>query len=255
VETQKVPPDFVPLMPTLFQYQRVLGFWQEIVGFQGKIYGPSGHSVAIIEGLRNSLIVAVVVTVLTLVIALPIAYAMARYKFRFKNALLFGILASRSYPPFAALIPFFVMYQAIGLLGTLQGLVLLHLSITIPIVIWIMAGLFAALPRFAEWEARLDGCTRFGAFLRVMVPMSASGIAATALIAFLTSWSEFPFAMVLTGGTEAGTLPPVIAGMFYQAFGEPGELAAAALIGIIPPLVLASIFQRRIRKLNLIGAI
>jgi len=242
-------------MPTFFQYQRVLGFWQEIIGYQGKVYGPSGHAIEIIAGLKNSLIVAVVVTVLTLLVALPVAYAMARYKFRYKNALLFGILASRSYPAFAALIPFFVMYQALGLLGTIPGLVLLHLSITIPLVVWIMVGLFAALPRFAEWEARLDGCSRFGAFWRVMVPMAASGIAAAALIAFVTSWSEFAFALVLTGGTDAQTLPPVIAGMFYQAFGEPGELAAAALLGIIPPLVLASIFQRRIRQLNMIGAI
>jgi multiple sugar transport system permease protein len=142
-----------------------------------------------------------------------------------------------------------------GLLGTLQGLILLHLTITLPVVIWIMTGLFAALPRFAEREARLDGCSRFQAFLRVMLPMAASGIAASALIAFLTSWGEFSFALVLTGGTTAQTLPPVLSGMFYQAFGEPGELAAAALLGMIPPLVLAAIFQRHIRQLNIVGAV
>jgi multiple sugar transport system permease protein len=88
-----------------------------------------------------------------------------------------------------------------------------------------------------------------------MLPMSASGVAASALIAFLMSWGEFAFALVLTGGTEAQTLPPVLAGMFYQAFGEPGELAAAALLGIVPPLVLAAIFQRHIRHLNIAGAV
>jgi multiple sugar transport system permease protein len=131
----------------------------------------------------------------------------------------------------------------------------LHLTITVPIVIWIMAGLFAALPRFAEREARLDGCGRFQAFVRIMLPMAASGIAASALIAFLTSWGEFAFALVLTGGTTAQTLPPVLAGMFYQAFGEPGELAAAALLGMIPPLVLTVIFQGHIRQLNIVGAV
>jgi multiple sugar transport system permease protein len=255
VETQKVPPDFVPNMPTFYQYERVLGFWPQITGYQGAISAPSGHSGAVMTGLLNSLVVAAVVTILTLVIALPIAYAMGRFTFRFKTGLLFGILTSRSYPPFAVLIPFFMAYQTVGLQGTLTGLILLHLTITLPLVIWIMTGLFAALPRFAEREARLDGCGRFQAFLRVMVPMAGSGIAASALITFLTSWGEFAFALVLTGGTTAQTLPPVLAGMFYQAFGEPGELAAAALLGMIPPLVLAAIFQRHIRQLNIAGAV
>ncbi len=255
VETQKVPPDFFPQMPTLYQYQRVIGFWPNIVGYEGKVMPPSGHAEAVISGLGNSSIVAAVTTLVTLIIALPIAYAMGRFTFRYKNALLFGILATRSYPPFAVLIPFFIVYQAIGLIGTLTGLFLVHLTITVPLVIWIMTGIFAALPRFAEREARLDGCTRFQAFLRVILPMAGSGIAASALIAFLTSWGEFAFALVLTGGTTSQTLPPVLAGMFYQAFGEPGELAAAALLGMIPPLILAAIFQRHIRQLNIAGAV
>jgi multiple sugar transport system permease protein len=255
VETQKVPPDLFPQMPTLYQYQRVMGFWPQITGYDGKLSPPSGHAEAVVSGLVNSTIVAAVTTLATLIIALPIAYAMGRYQFKYKNALLFSILTTRSYPPFAVLIPFFIVYQATGLLGTLTGLFLVHLTITVPLVIWIMTGIFAALPRFAEREARLDGCTRFQAFLRVMLPMAGSGIAASALIAFLTSWGEFAFALVLTGGTSSQTLPPVLAGMFYQAFGEPGELAAAALLGMIPPLILAAIFQRHIRQLNIAGAV
>lgn len=255
VETQKVPPNLIPEMPTLYQYKRVLGLWPEISGYDGQMMPPSGHSKAVMAGLKNSVIVAVITTIVTLIIALPIAYAMGRYTFKYKSSLLLGILMTRSYPPFAVLIPFFIAYQTLGLLGTLTGLILLHLTITVPLVIWIMIGIFSALPRFAEREARLDGCTRLQAFLKVMVPMAASGIAASALIAFLTSWGEFAFALVLTGGTNSQTLPPVLASMFYQAFGEPGELAAAALLGMIPPLILAAIFQRHIRQLNIAGAV
>lgn len=255
VETQRVPPHLFPEMPTTYQYQRILGFWPEISGYEGQIMPPSGHSKAVMAGLKNSLIVATATTLVTLAIALPIAYAMGRFVFKYKNGLLLGILMTRSYPPFAVLIPFFIAYQTLGLIGTLKGLFLVHLTITVPLVIWIMTGIFAALPRFAEREARLDGCTRFQAFTKVMLPMAGSGIAASALIAFLTSWGEFAFALVLTGGSTAQTLPPVLAGMFYQAFGEPGELAAAALLGMIPPLVLAAVFQRHIRQLNIAGAV
>jgi len=235
----------------MFNYLRILGV-DDIVGYGGKVYGPSGHADLVINGLRNSLIIASVTALISMLLGLPVAYAMGRLNFRYKNTLLFGILFSRSYPPIAIVIPFFILTQRLGLRGTYHGMILMYLSVTVPLVVWIMMGFFASLPRTAEREARVDGCSRFGAFYRVMLPMSWSGVAASAIIAFMFAWNEFVFAYILSAGTKVQTLPATIAGMFFQAFGEPGELTGAAFLGILPPLILAFVFQRRIRQLNIV---
>ncbi len=250
-EVLSIPAHFYPHTPTTFNYQRILGF-DNIVGFGGKVFGPSGHAESVIKGLKNSSIISVVTAFVTMILGLPVAYAMGRLDFRFKNSLLFGILFSRSYPPIAIVIPFFMLSQSLGLRGTYFGMVLIYLSITVPLAVWIMMGIFRSLPKNAEREARIDGCSRFEVFYRVMLPMAWSGVAATTIISFMTAWNEFVFAFILSAGTPVQTLPTTIAGMFFQAFGEPGELTGAALLGMLPPLVLAYIFQSRIRQLNIV---
>jgi ABC-type glycerol-3-phosphate transport system permease component len=250
-EVLRIPSHFYPHQPTLFNYQRILGF-DNIVGLGGKVYGPSGHAELVMRGLKSSVIISVVTVLLTMIIALPVAYAMGRLNFRFKNTLLFAILFSRAYPPIAIVIPFFMLTQRLALRGTYAGMVLVYLSITVPLVVWIMMGFFRSLPQAVEREARLDGCTRFQAFYKVLLPMSWPGVAASAVIAFMFAWNEFVFAFILSAGTPVQTLPATIAGMFFQAFGEPGELTGAAFLGVLPPLVLAYIFQRRIRQLNIV---
>jgi multiple sugar transport system permease protein len=250
VEVLAVPTHLWPHHPTLANYISLLGF--TAAGFGGQPMLPSAHSEAVTTGLKNSLIVASVVTALTLIIGLPVAYAIGRLSFRRKNLLLFGILFSRSYPPFVILIAFYSLYQALGLYGTRLGLIIIYLTLTIPLVVWIMMGVFASLPQDAEREARVDGCTRWQAFYRVLLPMAASGVAACAAIAFLVSWNEFTFSFVLAGGTPAQTFPPALAGMFFLSLGQPTQMPAATIMGIIPPLLLAYLFQRRIRQLNIV---
>jgi multiple sugar transport system permease protein len=251
VEMVTVPTHLYPHNPTLFNLQRVLGF--DAVGVTGEIVPPSGHSTMIRTGLANSLILSCVVTALTLVIALPVAYALGRLTFKHRNKLLFAILGSRSYPPITVVIPFFMLYQAAGLIGTRQGLVIIYLSATVPLAAWVMMGFFSSLPRSVEHEARLDGCTRWQAFTRVVLPMSWPGLAATAIISFLSVWNEFNFAFFLAGGSKATTLPPEIAGMFVLTYGSVTEAAAATAVAIVPPLVLAYVFQGRIKSLNIVN--
>jgi len=247
------PTPFEPPHPTLFNFHMVLN--QPARYLDGKIYPPSGHAPAVIAGLKNSMIIAIVTAVVTLLIAIPVAYALGRLRFPGKNAFLFAIITSRSLPAIAVLIPFFTLYQRIGLLGTIQGLVIVHLSITVPLAVWLLTGFYASLPRTVEREARVDGCTRFGALRRVILPMSKAGIAAAGAMAFLASWNEFSYAFVLVSGTGAQTLPPTLAGMFLAAWGEPTQLAAAATLSIIPPLVLAYVFQSQMRRLAIVEAL
>jgi multiple sugar transport system permease protein len=185
------------------------------------------------------------------VVSIPAAYAIGRLTFKGKGKLLLTIILSRSYPPIAILIPFFSMYQKLQIQGTILGLIIIYLTLTIPLVVWILSGFFSSLPRSLERLARVDGCTPFQALYRVLIRAAMPGVTACAVIAFLTCWNEFTFALMLTPGSSAQTFPPALAAMFTNV-SYPNENAAAALLALIPVMILAYLFQSRIRGLNLV---
>lgn len=242
----------VPKNPTICNYARLLDDDATCNSLDGKPYQAIGQAPQIRRGLMNSLIVAGIVTGVTLLIAIPVAYALGRLEFKRKTALLITIVTSRAYPPIAILIPFFALYQKWGLIGERKGLVIVYLTITVPLVAWILTGFFASLPRNLEALARTDGCTRGQAIYRVFIPAAIPGISASAVIAFLACWNEFTFAFMLTPGTDAQPFPPTLASMFFQ-ISYPGENAAAAMLALIPVVILAYLFQSRIRSLNIVN--
>jgi multiple sugar transport system permease protein len=248
-ELLAIPTHLFPHEPTVSNYTRLFG--ATAIGPGGAELAVIGQAPIIQRGLRNSLVVALVVTALTMVVSLPVAYALGRLDFRGKTPMLFAIIASRSYPPIAIIIPFVLLYSQVGLQGTIRGLVIIYLTLTIPLVVWVMAGFFASLPRTVEAAARVDGNTRWQAFYRVILPMSWPGIAVTTAICFMVCWNEFAFSQFLAAGSEAQTLPPAIATFFFQ-ISQPTEMAAVSIIAIIPPAILAYVFQSRIRSLNLV---
>lgn len=243
------PTHLFPQDPTLSNYTRLFG---------GTAIGPGGEELPVIgqapiiqQGLRNSLIIAIIVTILTMVIALPVAYALGRLQFKGRTAMLFAIITSRSYPPIAIIIPFVLLYSRIGLQGTVRGLVIIYLTLTIPMIVWVMTSFFSSLPKTVEAAARVDGNTRWQAFYRVILPMSWPGIAVATAISFMVCWNEFVFSQFLAAGSSAQTLPPAISTFFFQ-ISQPTEMAAVSIIAIIPPAILAYLFQSRIRNLNLV---
>jgi len=247
-ELLSAPAHLVPQQPTLSNFVRLFGF--EANGPNGEPLVGIGQAFLVRRGWLNSLIVSIVVTLLTLSIAMPVAYALGRLNFRGRGGLLFGIVSTRAYPPIAVLIPFAYIFQVAGLQGTLLGLMIIYLTITIPLIAWIMSGFFASLPHNMERAARVDGLTRWQTFWRVMLPMAAPGVASCAVIAFLTAWNEFTFSLILNAGSPAQTFPPALSAMFFQ-ISYANEMAAAAFLGIIPPAILALIFQSRIKRLNI----
>lgn len=247
-ELLSVPTHLWPHEPTISNYTRLFG--ATAMGPGGEL-PPIGQAGIIRRGLVNSAIVAVTVTVLTMLIALPVAYAIGRLRFRGRGALLFAIIGSRSYPPISIVVPFFFLYSQLGLQGTIQGLVLIYLTLTVPMVVWIMTSFFGSLPRTVEAAARVDGNTRFQAFRRVILPMSLPGISVATAISFLICWNEFTFSQILAAGSTAQTFPPALSTMFFQV-SQPNEMAAASIIAIIPPAILAYLFQKRIRSVNLV---
>jgi ABC-type sugar transport system permease subunit len=248
-ELLSVPTHLIPHDFTLSNYIRLFG--GDATGPGGEPLLPLGQAEALKRGIVNSALIASVVTALTMLVALPVSYALGRLSFKGKPALLFTILSTRSYPPIAIIIPFFYLYADWGLLGTKRGLGLVYFTLTVPMIVWVLTSFFAQLPRTVEAAARVDGNTRFQTFYRVILPMSWPGIAVATAISFMVCWNEFAFSSFLTAGSPAQTFPPILPTMFFQ-ISMPTEMAATSLVGIVPPAILAYLFQRRIRSLNLV---
>ena len=250
-EIARFPPPLYPLDPTPAAFFNIFGFEYEMAN--GIVRRGSGQANQIIRGLGNSLIVSAVVTLVTLFVVLPLAYVFARLEFPHKNKLLFAILLAVALPPVSTLIPFYAMYVRLGLSGTLIGLIIVTLTITIPFVTWMLIGYFRNLPA-VERLARIDGFSRFETFVKIIVPLGRSGVAVAAVIAFLFSWNEYTYALFLVNGTTANTLPTAISGFLFQ-HPEASHLAAAVLLTMVPPALVAFFLQRHIAEMNLVDPV
>jgi multiple sugar transport system permease protein len=190
----------------------------------------------------NSLVTSTASTFLALLIGVPAAYALSRAGFRGSRRIALWILATRMAPPIAFTIPFFLAYRFLGLTDTLIGLILVYLTFNLALVIWMMKPYFDGVPRELEEAAWIDGCGIWSAFRRVTLPLSAPGLAATAVICFILSWNDFFFALILTR-TQASTAPVAIVNFIQYAGWEWGRIAAAGTL-VMLPVVAFSILVR-----------
>ncbi len=250
-EMAHYPPYFFPPYPQPGAFFNILGFPYHTGN--GIDLPASGQAGQVILGIRNSIIIAVVVTILTMVFVVPLAYVFARLEFAHKNMLLGAVLLAASLPPVSTLIPFYSLYVQLDLVGTIPGLVIVTLTITIPFVTWMLIGFFRNLPP-VEQLARIDGFSRLYTLVFVVIPMARSGVTVAAIIAFLFSWNEFVYASVLVTGTGAVTLPVALSGFLFQS-PQPDHLAAALCLTIVPPLVVAFFLQRHIAEMNLVDPV
>jgi multiple sugar transport system permease protein len=190
----------------------------------------------------NSLIVTGAATALALLIGVPAGYGIARMRAT-KAAVV--VLIARMTPGLSYLIPLFLLFQWLGLLGTLVPQVIAHLVITVPIVIWIMIGYFETTPMELEEAATIDGANRWQVFRHVALPIAKPGITVAFILAVIFSWNNFVFGVVLAG-RETRTLPVAVYNMLSFEQLSWGPLAAAALIVTLPVLVLTVVAQRQI---------
>jgi multiple sugar transport system permease protein len=190
----------------------------------------------------NTLIVTGSATMIALLIGVPAGYGIARMKAH-KSAIV--ILIARITPGLSYLIPLFLMFQWLDLLGTLVPQVIIHLVVTVPIVIWIMIGYFETTPLELEEAALIDGATRWQVFRHVALPIARPGIAVAFILAVIFSWNNFVFGIVLAG-RETRTLPVAVYNMISFDQLSWGPLAAAALIVTLPVLLLTVLAQRQI---------
>jgi len=245
------PPPVLPPNPHPGNFLNILGFNYELAA--DRVMRAAGQSRQILIGLRNSLMVSVSVTIITLLVVVPLAYVFGRMEFRFKNALFMCVLFAVSVPPVSTLIPFYQLFVNVGLSGTRTGLILITLTITIPFVTWMLIGYMRSLPP-VEKLAAVDGYSRMGTLLFVIVPMAKNGIAVSAVIAFLFSWNEFVFATTLVNGTDATTLPAAASAFLFQQ-PEPGHMAASIVLSLIPAALVVLFLQRHITEMNLVDPV
>ncbi len=184
----------------------------------------------------NSLLASTGSTVLSLLFGVPAAYALARHRFRARGRIAMWVLVTRMAPPVAFTIPFFLVFSDIGLIDTIPGLIVVYLTFNLALVIWTMRGFFAAVPVALEEAAWIDGAGVWSTFLRVTLPLTAPGVAATGILCFIMSWNDFFFALILTR-THAMTAPVAIVNFMQYAGWEWGKIAAAGVLVLLPVLV------------------
>jgi len=201
----------------------------------------------------NSIVAAVGSTAIALPLATAMAYAFARYNTGGPATRMF-ILASQMLPPVILVLPMYSLFLMAGLINTWTGLIAAHLTINIPFLAWMLVAFFQGDVHQLEQAARVDGASRFQAFLRVAVPVAAPGLLAAGLLAFILSWNEFLFALILTG-KATNTLPVGLAGFQTQRGVDIALLAAATMVAIVPVLVLLPFMRRYLIKGLSLGAL
>jgi multiple sugar transport system permease protein len=207
--------------------------------------------------LFNSLFVAVASTICALVIGTLAAYALARFRlpWNLDRKLALWILSTRMFPAIVTAVPLFLIMRALWLVNTRLSLIVVYTALNLPFVVWMMRGFFAEVPRDLEEAAMVDGDSRMGAFWRVVLPLVAPGLAATAVFCLIVSWNEFLFALVLTQTDDAMTLPVGIAGRVTQYGIKWGAMSAAAVVAMVPILVFALSVQRYLVRGLSLGAV
>lgn len=211
-------------------------------------YGEMLAQPDFVASLRTSAVVSFVTMVCCLVFGALAAYPLSRLKVPHKNAFLVFSVVSRMIPAIILIIPMFLLMRSLKLLDTYGGLIIVYTAFLLPYVIWMLKNFFDQIPYALEAAARMDGCSRLGALFRVIIPVSAPGVVATAIFAFIGAWNEFLFALTFTSSNATRTVPVAIAllsgGSQYET--PWGLIMAASVIVTVPLVILVLIFQRKI---------
>ncbi len=191
----------------------------------------------------NSLVVALGTTAVALTLGSFAGYGFARFQFRGATWMRLSSLIPQMLPPITIIVPLYVLFNTLKLIDTKWALIISYLTFSIPLSIWMTTGFFADVPKELEESAMIDGCTRLGAFFRISLPITAPGLAATAILSFIYCWNEFLYAVILTG-RDARTLPVTITSFMTNKAILWGRIAASGSLVLVPVLIFALLAQR-----------
>lgn len=208
-----------------------------------------------LDFIRNSLVISLLTVTLTLLLAIPAAYAITRLDFKFKNVMSWGILLVYMFPSIVIGIPLFVVYSRLGLRGNLPGLIVVYLSSTLPVALYMLRSYFQTLPAELEEAALIDGCNRLTTIWRIVLPLSMPAVASVALYTFMIAWNEILFAMLfLTDVPASWTLPLGLRQLDSQEVPRTMLMAGSVII-TIPVIALFLFFERFLTRGLTAGAV
>jgi len=234
-----IPIQWLPDQPTFEHY--------------AAMFDPASQTGSLfLAAFRNSLAIASTTTIICLVFGVMAAYALARFRFPGRNVLIMSMLSTRLLPTIALVVPFYVLIvgyidPVVSMFDTRHNLIILYVSFTIGLVVWVMRGFFQSVPLELEEQAMVDGCTRLQAMMQIALPLVWPGIVTTGLLAFLLAWDEFLLALIFSRTPEAFTMPYFVfvvgSSQYYQS---PAAVAAGGILAALPPVILALLFQNRL---------
>lgn len=198
------------------------------------------------DNVKNSAIVVGVVVVLSLVIGFLAALAIARFRFYGRRAFIVVIIGVQMIPATALIIPLYVLLARANQVDRLSGVIVTYLTFVLPFTVWTLRGFVMGIPPELEEAAMVDGCTRFGAFLRILLPLIVPGLVATSIFAFVQAWNEFIFAYVILASQENQTLTVWLASFTTSRGTDWGPLMAAATLTSLPVVIFFALVQRRV---------
>lgn len=204
--------------------------------------------------LKNSLLVASGSVALCLIIGLPAAYAFSRFRVFGEKHLFFYVLSTRMAPGIALVLPLYMFFQSLGLLGTVWGVVVAHTAFNLALVVYLMRNFFEDIPKDLDEAALTEGASEWQVFMKIILPLARPGIVVTVVIAFLFSWNEFLFALMI-GGSGASTLPAGFPGLVTPLGTYWGQLAAVSVVVSIPVLIMVWFIQRGLTRGLTFGAV
>ncbi len=252
-EITSVPPHWLPHQPTTENFAAIFQAKDKVVTYENRKQGDSATGGYIpstakdlLPSMWNSLLVAIAVVILNLLVSVPAAYALAKIRFIGRTSSIYFMLTTRVIPDIALVVPFFLFVQKLGLLDNLLSLVITYLAITVPFSIFILTGYFESLPDELDKAARVDGCSRLQTLLLVYLPLALPSLVAVVLFTFLTSWNEFLLALMFTQTPASQTMPIVVASFTSDFTISFSFINAAGVLAIIPPVIIAILFERYI---------
>jgi multiple sugar transport system permease protein len=249
IEINARPPVWIPQKLSFESYAALLGHTEATAD-----YG-FGHSVPFLEYSRNSIIASVASTILALIIGTLAGFAFSSFKFKGKDSIFLSFMLARAVPGIALSLPLLILFTKVGFSDKIYGLIIAYTAMNIPFTTWLMAGFFGEIPSDLNDAAFIDGCSRWGAFLKINLPLISPGLAASGIFAFLTSWNEFAIASVITRTTASKTFPVGLYDFTAEFVSDWRGMCAMSVIMLVPAIIFVILVQRNLVKGLTLGAV